>query len=1599
MSSSAASTSGEVERISSLNGTCVADSSKNETNPDPTSPPRVPLNPPSPISEPSFQKSPKLLPTSLDKVDLLLGWKNIQAESRYAYTAPSSEAMLAFVASIRGTTAVTSQNISGSVISGQPENVQQHDVTNPLEGLNHQVANAQPSVSPPKPIQSPQFSARSPDTISIESSDHDNAFSQGMRSDWESSFFRKPCEELLTEGLLVQIVEQVRRKFGFQQDTASNTVEVLMSLVDSRSSRVSCLSAITSIHKDYISGQHSNFGTWYMCHASVEEIIELKQATINARDLSDTNDQISGDPGSADLEAFAGEDALRESWRQYVSSLSYADCLKQVALYHMIWTESSNIRMMSEYSETETASFMRTAIVPLYEFLRSQNWEVVGSKLIQKEKDHNRVIGYDDINELFWSPTKVQNISLKSGQRLKDIPVAEQFRNLGNLEWKKAFSKTFKETRTVLHLLVNFSRIWILHIGFFFSYLAWVTAPIYSKEIDAISTAAAVGTTPDLLPTREGIHLVLPTSRTFDDKGAPNLQLALTGSGGAAAVLFALVCTILEAVYLPLRFKTWSYVFQRLSILVLLLLVNLGPLAYVLMISKKNSIAKALSVIQIVISGLTILMLATVPPQRLVWRRRSSSDRFNGEEVFSRNIAPLKPTERWMSIAIWTTIFVSKFAESLFFVVMPVGRPLKVLIQMPLSQCGKVLLLCRVTLWSSVFLIFLCVFVLFFLDTYMWWLVWSTVFGVIRALFIGLSILTPWRNIFIRLPERIYTKLLATSEMSVKQRPKLLCAQLWNSVIISMAQDHLLSLENIDKLLYREHPTEGDSTRSRIEKPKFFSAQEDTSTKMEFFPAGSEAERRITFFAQSLYLKSLHPYEWQNFVKDTKVASGFMDTVDEAYHIPLQAVGFKDQSPEAILRTRIWASLRSQTLYRTVSGFMNYQKALKLLARIENPQIVASMAPERLNAALDHLACQKFTLVVAMQRYTRFDKEEMENVELLLRFYPSVKIAYVEELPIDVGSGVGKYFSCLIDGTCNVRPNGLRVPKFRIELPGPPFLGDGKSDNQNCTIIWTRGEFIQLVDANQDHYLEEALKVRSILAEFETNKPHDGTNNSEPPVAIVGAREFIFSERIGVLGDVAAGKISSGVSKAQKGLSVNEDIFAGMNALQRGGRIKHTEYMQCGKGRDLGFSSILKFVAKIGAGMGEQILSREHYRLGTTLPLDRLLTFYYGHPGFHINNVFIMCSVQLMILVLFMIVAMKLSFSGCFPRTILDNPSLPPMPEGCADMDALFDWVKQAVFSIVAVFAISFLPLFLQVLAEQGIISAVKRILKHVVSLSPLFDVFTTQIYSYTLLYDLNFGRAGYIASGRGFATARKSFSSLYQAFAEPSIYFGMRLLVILLAVSNLNGFGHLAFFWIMVLPLIIAPYLFNPHQFRPAELILDYGQLLKWFSAGNSFSPTARNTNWGDKKDEEILAELDGEESWIRFHRQSRAQFTGHRRSGQGSAQSGLTRAKFSVIFFQELIVPLFLAVITVAAYGLTGKSIKTAIIIAGLAILPLVLNMGFLLIMLPISLIFGPIVSMCDRGGFGKTSASIAHIFSVITAAISYLIAALMSQKSDKS
>lgn len=40
---------------------------------------------------------------------------------------------------------------------------------------------------------------------------------------------------------------------------------------------------------------------------------------------------------------------------------------------------------------------------------------------------------------------------------------------------------------------------------------------------------------------------------------------------------------------------------------------------------------------------------------------------------------------------------------------------------------------------------------------------------------------------------------------------------------------------------------------------------------------------------------------------------------------------------------------------------------------------------------------------------------------------------------------------------------------YRIKLPGPAILGEGKPENQNHAIIFTRGEGLQTIDMNQVH--------------------------------------------------------------------------------------------------------------------------------------------------------------------------------------------------------------------------------------------------------------------------------------------------------------------------------------------------------------------------------------------------------------------------------------------------------------------------------------------------------------------------------------------------
>jgi 1,3-beta-glucan synthase len=50
--------------------------------------------------------------------------------------------------------------------------------------------------------------------------------------------------------------------------------------------------------------------------------------------------------------------------------------------------------------------------------MRDQGYEVVDGKFVRRERDHHQIIGYDDINQLFWYPEGLARIVLQDNVSL-----------------------------------------------------------------------------------------------------------------------------------------------------------------------------------------------------------------------------------------------------------------------------------------------------------------------------------------------------------------------------------------------------------------------------------------------------------------------------------------------------------------------------------------------------------------------------------------------------------------------------------------------------------------------------------------------------------------------------------------------------------------------------------------------------------------------------------------------------------------------------------------------------------------------------------------------------------------------------------------------------------------------------------------------------------------------------------------------------------------------------------------------------------------------------------------------------------------------------
>ncbi|EMS53859.1 Callose synthase 1 [Triticum urartu] len=290
-----------------------------------------------------------------------------------------------------------------------------------------------------------------------------------------------------------------------------------------------------------------------------------------------------------------------------------------------------------------------------------------------------------------------------------------------------------------------------------------------------------------------------------------------------------------------------------------------------------------------------------------------------------------------------------------------------------------------------------------------------------------------------------------------------------------------------------------------------------------------------------------------------------------------------------------------------------------------------------------------------------------------------------------------------------------------------------------------------------------------------------------------------------------------GISKASRCINLDDDIFAGYNSTLRDGHVTHHEYMQVGKGRDVGFNQISLFEAKIARGNGEQTLSRD-------ITICTVYVFLYGR--------------------------LYLVLSG------LDNKALRFTLSGPLQ-------AALASQSFVHLGFLVLLPMMMEIGLERGFGTAVIEFILMQLQFASVFFTFSLgtrgHYYGMTLLH----GGAAYQATGRGLVVFHTKFSEHYRLYSRSHFVKGLEL-TILLIVYGIFGQSYqrdkanifITFsMWFMVFTWLFAPFLFNPSGFEWQKIKDDWTDWNKWISnrGGVGVPPEKSWESWWEIEQEPL--------------------------------------------------------------------------------------------------------------------------------------------------
>lgn len=593
------------------------------------------------------------------------------------------------------------------------------------------------------------------------------------------------------------------------------------------------------------------------------------------------------------------------------------------------------------------------------------------------------------------------------------------------------------------------------------------------------------------------------------------------------------------------------------------------------------------------------------------------------------------------------------------------------------------------------------------------------------------------------------------------------------------------------------------------------------------------------------YLQKIFPDEWKNFLE--RIGRDEYTLVSEL-----------KENPNDLLELRLWASYRGQTLARTVRGMMYYRRALVLESYMERPLYddlenvlpnsnITSTHGYELSREARAQADLKFTYVVTCQIYGKQKQDrnpEASDIAFLMQRNEALRVAFIDIVEkLKDGKVYKEFYSKLVKADVHGKDKEI----YSIKLPGNPLLGEGKPENQNHAIIFTRGDAVQTIDMNQDNYFEEALKMRNLLEELYSD------HGLRPPT-ILGVREHVFTGSVSSLASFMSNQETSfvtmgqrvlanplkvrmhyghpdvfdrifhitrgGISKASRIINISEDIYAGFNSTLRQGNITHHEYIQVGKGRDVGLNQIAMFEGKVAGGNGEQVLSRDVYRLGQLFDFFRMLSFYFSTVGFYFCTMMTVLTVYI-----FLYGRAYLALSGV-------GGSIMEKVKGNTALTAALN--TQFLFQIGIFTAV---PMIMGFILEQGFLKAIVSFFTMQLQLCSIFFTFSlgtrTHYFGRTILH----GGAKYKATGRGFVVQHIKFADNYRLYSRSHFVKALEVAMLLLVYTayGYNTEGAFAYIlltissWFLVISWLFSPYLFNPSGFEWEKTVNDFKDWTNW--------------------------------------------------------------------------------------------------------------------------------------------------------------------------